>query len=93
MIDRQRLERARGRLAELRAAQERGEVDLGLCAAIAADLEWLIDRADALAGDNQRLAGLVADITEMVRDAKKRRFVPVTDTIGDALGSDGDEEE
>jgi hypothetical protein len=61
MIDRQRLETARGRLAGLRAAQERGEVDLGLCAAIAADLEWLIDRADALAGDNQRLARLVAE--------------------------------
>lgn len=93
MIDRERLQRARERLDELRAAQGRGEVDLALSAAIASDLEWLIDRADALAGDNERLAGLVADITEMVRDAKRRRLVPVTDSIGDALVPDDDEEE
>lgn len=90
MIDRDRLAEVRERFAELRAAQERGAVDDRLVSAVTDDLEWLIERVEGLADDNERLARMVADITDVVRDAKRERLAPVTEAIDAALGDSGD---
>jgi hypothetical protein len=75
----------RSRLAEIaercRAGQQTSE-----------DVLWLIEQVERLADDNQRLSRLVADITEMVRDAKRRRLTPIADDIESALRRDGEED-
>jgi hypothetical protein len=68
----------RDRLADVSARCRAGN-------AASSDLEWLLEEIQRLADDNQRLAALVAEITEMVRDARRRRTMPVADDIQNAL--------
>ncbi len=92
MMDPTTLEGVRARQDKRRNALITGQPTSDDWHAAIADLEWLLEEATRMQHDNERLARLVGDISQIVSDAKEKRRRRVAEAIRTTLQSAEEEE-